>query len=99
MSPLVKLENEVCGRLISEFKRIADGLGLDSAEGRAKAVAIDATLRAIDGYVERRWRELRRIAADSDPAFVRTIALRWNRWWYRELWSTQSQQPFGPEDE
>jgi hypothetical protein len=80
-------------RLVARFRQIDAAVGLDSPEGRKQAAATDAALRKLDGFMEQPWLEPRRIAPDSDPAFVRQIALRWTNWWLQERWRTDPRSP------
>lgn len=99
---LVSQGHVVCGRLISEFKTIKASPGFDNREGASMASVIDGTLRRIDGFIEREWKETARIRAwgiYAAPSFIDRTARRWTWWWKTGEWKTNPQRPWDPHEE
>ena len=97
---LVGKGRPICGRLISEFKNISDSPGLDTKQGASLAGAIDAVLRKIDGWMERKWKELKPVRHSSHPNFTKRVAQRWTWWWANDEWKHEPRKPWDPfEDE
>ncbi len=93
---LVGLGRPVAGRLISQFKVIEESPGLDSREGKSMLGAVDNVLRKIDGWIERRWEEEKRIQHFSTPSFVMGIMRRWTYWWENDVWKDDPRDPWDP---
>ena len=94
--------HKLCGRLISEFKTISDSPGFEDRLGRSYASAIDATLRKIDGWMERKQKQRDPIRASSSPTFVKKIAKKWTWWWKNDVWVDDPEKiwdPFEDEDD
>jgi len=97
---LVAQGRPICGRLISEFKTMQDGPGFGNMEAKSKLGAIDGTLRKIDGWIERKWKENKVIKHHSTSSFVTGIAKRWTYWWMEDVWKDDPMKPWDPtEDE
>ncbi len=99
---LVNKGHIVAGRLISEFKAIKESPGFDNREGASMASVIDGTLRRIDGFIEREWKETAKIRAwgiYAAPSFIERTAKRWTWWWKHDEWKTNPQKPWDPHEE
>jgi hypothetical protein len=99
---LVGLGHPICGRLVSEFHAIRSSPGFDNREGASMASVIDGTLRLIDGFIEREFKETARIRAwgiYAAPSFIERIAKRWTWWWENEEWRTNPRTPWDPHEE
>jgi len=68
-------------RLISEFKNLLEKLDLTDPLSMAKFRSLDRTLRGIDGFQERDFKDLHGLTPNSSEGDVRKAAMRWN-WWY-----------------
>ena len=68
-------------RLISEFKNLLDTLDFADRLTAAKFRSLDRTLRAIDGFQERDFKDLHGLTINSNKRDVEKAAMRWN-WWY-----------------
>jgi hypothetical protein len=91
---------KLAGRLISEFKTIQDSPGLEDRLGKSYVGALDATLRKMDGWMERKWKELDPVRASSHPNYVLRSCQRWTWWWKYDEWKNNPRKVWDPfEDE
>jgi hypothetical protein len=100
---LIAQGRPIAGRLISEFVSIEASPGFDNREGTSMAMAIDAVLHKIDGFIERSCNERGQIKSTGVYAgisFITRTAKRWTWWWESGEWQTNPQPPWDPfEDE
>lgn len=98
---LLALGRPIAGRLISEWKHIEEQLGLDSREGKSRVMAIESLLRAMDGWIERYWKQEAnlRIRHTSDAAFVDGQIKRWVAWWEGGYWKAKPLEPWDEKED
>ena len=86
----------ICGRIISEFKKLDESPGLNNPFGKSRAASVEQLLRKIDGWQERHWGEFQSFQRSSPASRVMGIIKRWLAWWEIERWKTH---PLDPWDE
>ena len=93
---LVSLGRVIGGRLVSEFHTISNTETFESREGRVKAGQIDQTLRKMDGWMERHWKEELLVRVTTPPDTVLGFAKRWTVWWKEGYWKSRPLEPWDP---
>ncbi len=84
----------ICGRIISEFKKLDESPGLNNPLGKSRAASIEQLLRKIDGWQERHWEEYQSFHRSSPGSRVLGLIKRWLAWWESDRWKSHPLKPW-----